>query len=109
MFDKPNRRDRRTENLQNREDIGGVCHRSYQQTRGGNSWLHRRQQQRRDAHLLDARCVQTLRSSFDLFEYTRGETLDKPYANTRERRHAVMDVARDKLVDRLPETNSRRA
>lgn len=55
---------------------------------------------------IDARCDQTLRSSLNPFEYALKEYFGQSEANTREQRHAALDEALDKLIDRLPETSS---
>ncbi|HRI72044.1 MAG TPA: AAA family ATPase, partial [Polyangium sp.] len=55
---------------------------------------------------IDARCDQTLRSSLNPFEYALKEYFGQSAANTREQRHAALDEALDKLIDRLPESCS---
>ncbi len=55
---------------------------------------------------IDARCDQTLRSSLNPFEYALKEYFGQSSANTREQRHAALDEALDKLIDRLPESCS---
>ncbi len=109
MFDKPNRRDKRSANLQNREDIREFVTEEIDKLDVGIYGNIDDRHNEGTPVRLDARCVQTLRSSFDPFEYTRGESLGNACANRRERRRAVLDEALDKLIDRLPETNWRRA
>lgn len=55
---------------------------------------------------IDARCDQTLRSSLNPFEYALKEYFGQAAATTREQRHAALDEALDKLIDRLPESSS---